>query len=68
MSTSDTIVVKPLVYNGSLTTYAPWRRSLALYMAVSISKFPGDNSKIAYTLHDRGYSQHLGTGLLRGEE
>ena len=44
MATTDAIVAKPLVYNGSLTTYMSWRRSLALYMTVNATKFPDDAS------------------------
>ena len=50
MATTDAIVAKPLVYNGSLTTYSSWRRSLALYMTVNTTKFPDDASKIACAL------------------
>ena len=49
MST-DTIVAKPLTFNGSLTTYNAWRRSLTLYMAVTTTKFPDDTTKIACAL------------------
>ena len=50
MATTNAIVAKPLVYNGSLTTYASWRRSLALYMTVNTTKFPDDNTRIACAL------------------
>ena len=50
MATTDAIVAKPLIYNGSLTTYSSWRRSLALYMMVNTTKFPDNASKIACAL------------------
>ena len=50
MATTDVVVAKPLIYNGSLTTYASWRRSITLYMTVNQTKFPDDNTKIACAL------------------
>ena len=50
MATTDAVVAKPLIYNGSLTTYASWRRSISLYMTVNQTKFPDDNTKIACAL------------------
>ena len=50
MAITNAVVAKPLVYNRSLTTYASWRRSLALYMTIKTTKFPDDNTKIACAL------------------
>ena len=46
----DAVVAKPLIYNGSLTTYASWRRLISLYMTVNQTKFHDDNTKIACAL------------------
>ena len=50
MATNESIVAKPLAYDGSLSTYATWRRSLTLYMATNATKFPDDTAKIACAL------------------
>ena len=47
---NESIVAKSLAYNGSLSTYATWQRSLALYMTINATKFPDDTTKIACTL------------------
>ena len=47
---TESVVTKPLSFDGSLTSYHGWRRSLSLYMAFNASKFPDDATKVACAL------------------
>ena len=47
---NDSIVAKPLTFNGSITTHSARRQSLSLYMAVHSTKFPDDQIKITCAL------------------
>ena len=47
---TESVVAKPLVFNGSLSSYPTWRRSLGLYMTFNSTKFPDDQSKVIYAL------------------
>ena len=49
-TTNDSIVAKPLAFNGSLSTYATWQRSLTLYMTANATKFLDDTSKVVCVL------------------
>ena len=47
---TESVVTKPSSFDGSLTSYHGWRRSLSLYMAFNASKFPDDATKVACAL------------------
>ena len=47
---TESVVAKPLVFNGSLSSYPTWRRSLGLYMTFDSTKFPDDQSKAIHAL------------------
>ena len=47
---TESVVAKPLVFNGSLSSYPTWRRSLGLYMTFNSTKFPDDQSKVICAL------------------
>ena len=47
---TESVVAKPLVFNGSLSSYPTWMRSLGLYMTFNSTKFPDDQSKVIYAL------------------
>ena len=47
---TESVVAKPLVFNGSLSSYPTWRRSLGLYMTFNSTKFPDDQSKVIHAL------------------
>ena len=47
---TESVVAKPLVFNGSLSSYPTWRRSLGLYMTFNSTKFPDDRSKVICAL------------------
>ena len=47
---TESVVAKPLVFNGSLSSYPTWRRSLGLYMTFNSTKLPDDRSKVICAL------------------
>ena len=47
---TESVVTKPSGFDGSLTSYHGWRRSLSLYIAFNASKFPNDTTKVACAL------------------
>ena len=47
---TESVVAKPLVFNGSLSSYPTWRWSLGPYMTFNSTKFPDDQSKVIYAL------------------
>ena len=47
---TESVVTKLSSFDGSLTSYHGWRRSLSLYMAFNASRFPDDVTKVACVL------------------
>ena len=47
---TDSVIAKPMAFNGDLGIYHAWKRSLHLYMAFNTSKFPDDETKVACAL------------------
>ena len=47
---TESVVVKPLVFSGSLSSYPTWRQSLGLYMTFNSTKLPDDRSKVIHAL------------------
>ena len=49
-ASNDLVITKPQIFDGMLSKYAAWMRSLNLYMVFNTAKFPNDGTKVACAL------------------
>lgn len=50
VATTESVIAKPMAFDGTLALYDTWKRALHLYMHFNRTKFPDDDTKIACAL------------------